>query len=85
MSAYKEGVYDSRIRPLIGEIIKICEQHKVAAFMQFDCGVDLSGRGHVMATTALLDDDFEPDHLLLDAYAVAGPNKSVRKKAVDEC
>lgn len=81
MSDYKEGVYDSRIRPLIGEIIEICERHQIAAFIQFDCGPDPSGKGHRMATTALLDEKYEPDRLLLDAYAVAGPNLSKRKKA----
>ena len=82
MSDYKEGVYDSRIRPLIGEIIEICERHQIAAFMQFDCGLDSTGKGHRMATTALLDDKFEPDRLLLDAYAVAGPDLKKRKEAV---
>ena len=81
MSDYKEGVYDSKIRPLIGEIIEICERHKLAAFMQFDCGKDSSGKGHRMATTALLDEKYEPDRLLLDAHAVAGPNLSKRKEA----
>ena len=59
----KEEAYDSRVAPLMTQVIAICKEHKIPVLASF-C-LDLEEGLH--CTTALLADEYEPSDKLLAA------------------
>jgi hypothetical protein len=67
----KEKIYDEQINPLMGKIIDICREHKIAMLADFAIGEDLK------CTSALLADEFSPGEGQLDAYEILKPKKPI--------
>lgn len=57
----REESYDSKINPLMAQIIAICQEHGIAMLCSFYLGDDIA------CTSALLDDKLEPPQCFLDA------------------
>lgn len=69
----KEEIYDSKINPLMAQIIDICKEHKIAFFASFTIDTEEG----LQCTTALLTEDYEPSESLLDAAdSLMGRNTS---------
>ena len=54
----KEQIYDSKINPLMAQIISICKEHKIAMICNFAIPneIDLD----LVCTSALLDKEYRP-------------------------
>lgn len=75
----KEQVYDEKIFPLMGEVIRICKEHKIAMLADFALDdVDLH------CTTALLADEFGPSEEQIHAYRLFKPKKSLAVAITEE-
>jgi hypothetical protein len=53
--ANKEEVYDSQINPLMAQIIKICQEHKIAMLASF--AIPTPGDPGLRCTTSLLSEE----------------------------
>lgn len=53
----KEAVYDNQLSTLMAEIIRVCQDHKIAMLCHFAIGD--SARPDLAATTALIGGEFE--------------------------
>ena len=70
----KEQIYDTKIEPLMTQIISICQDHKIAMLASFDIGhPDDEG---LRCTTALLDGTFNPPNNMLEALSILKPSVS---------
>lgn len=72
----KEQVYDEQVAPLMTEIIRICEEHKIA--MLADFFIPTPEDPELRCTTALLKDEHEPTKEQLRAFEILRPDQSVR-------
>ncbi len=64
----KEEICDTKIGPLMDQIIAICEEHKIAMLASFAIPTD-DDQG-LTCTTTCLTDEYEPTPQQLDAIAV---------------
>lgn len=70
----KEQAYDSKIHPLMSQIIKICKKHKIAMVASF--AIPIVDDPSLEVTTRLLDENKSgPAHHLALMKAVYGPGK----------
>jgi len=71
----KEQAYDSRISPLMTQIIAICKENKIAMLATFS--VPSEEDDGCVCTTALLDEDFQPPKEFVTAlYTIRPPQRS---------
>ncbi len=68
----KEQIYDEQIYPLMGQIIEICQQHKIALVAQFRIGNDESGEP-LLCTSVLATDEFEPTEMMKQTARILVP------------
>ena len=61
----KEHIYDSQIFPLMGQIIDICKQHRIAFVASFSIPND--DDPSLVCTSAILEDDCIPPASFLKA------------------
>ena len=61
----KEEVYDSQIAPLMGQILAICKQHKIAMLASFS--IPNEEDEGLLCSSALLEDEYEPPEAFLRA------------------
>jgi hypothetical protein len=67
----KEEIYDNEINPLMGRILQICEDHKIAMIADFALdGEDFH------CTSALLEKEYEPLNNQLKAFQHLKPQSS---------
>ena len=65
----KEEIYDEQISPLMGQIIAICREHKIANICSFSLDYD----EELVCTTAMLKEEFEPPESFLEALKTIRP------------
>ena len=66
----KEQIYDEKISPLVAEIIKVCQENKIAMLASFS--VPTENDPHLGCTTALLSKEYEPSDQLVAAFDELG-------------
>ncbi len=64
----KEEIYDEQISPLMGQILTICQTHKIAMLMSFATPGDAEGDDDLACTSALLSKEYEPHQQQKDAF-----------------
>ena len=64
----KEEIYDEQINPLVGQILTICKEHKIAMIADFALGAE-----NFHCTSALLSPKFEPLDTQLKALEILKP------------
>jgi len=70
----KEQVYDTKIAPLMHDIIRICDDHDIAMLATF--AIPIPGDNGLRVTTATLDENNDrPAELELALQAVLGTRK----------
>lgn len=74
----KEEIYDKKINPLMGQIIDICREHKIAMLADFKLDGDLK------CTSALLADEFSPSEDQREAYRALQPKKPFMAAITEE-
>ena len=67
----KEQVYDEQISPLMAQIIKICQTHKIAFLASFS--IPTEAEPELACSTVLLEDDFKPPASFLAAWKALRP------------
>lgn len=70
----REEAYDSKISPLVAEIIAICKEHKIQFLANFEIG-DEDDPG-LQCTTNVFGDDWQPSEAMKMAYANLRPRSS---------
>lgn len=74
----KEQIYDDEIFPLMGRIIKLCQEHKIAMIADFGLDDDLH------CTSATLEPDSEPSLSQLNAWELLKPKRSFAMAITEE-
>lgn len=79
MSNPKETVYDSHISPLVTQIIQLCKDHKINAFLTF--ALDKNEQDKVMRCTTSLPsldpDDEEGKELICKLFDITKPKEPI--------
>ncbi len=64
----KEQIYDEKIHPLMGKIIEICKEHKIAMISSFSIPNDEDP--NLLCTSALCNKDFDPPKEFIQMYKI---------------
>lgn len=67
----REEIYDAQIAPLMGEILRICKEHKLPMLADFDLSSD-EDEG-LKCTSALLDETWNPAEAMVQAFGILRP------------
>lgn len=70
----KEQIYDAQIAPLMTQIIKVCQQHKIA--MLADFAIPNNDDPDLKCTTALLSKDANPSPEMLQVLQILKPRRA---------
>jgi hypothetical protein len=65
----KEEVYDTKINPLMEQIIQICKEHKIAHI----CTFSLDRESELFCTTNNISEEFDPPPVMAEITALLFP------------